>query len=81
MTTVPDESEALWHKDQGKHGWVLPPAAPLALRLPIVRHIRCAWHTYRAERTAYAFSSIGIGIGGINQYDRWVLYAIARGWC
>jgi len=74
-------SEKLWRDDKRANGWKLPPPAHTFFRLPIIRNIRGAWAHYRVERHAAAWSSIGIGIGGPNQYDLWVVYAIKRGWC
>lgn len=71
-------SEKLWHEEQQEYGWVMP-RAPWWKRTLIVRRIRAAWHTMRAEQHAAAWGSVGIGIGGVNQYDRWVLYGIATG--
>jgi hypothetical protein len=76
-----DESEKVWREDQARNGWQLPPPAHWLLRLPIIRNIRGAVALSRVERFAGAWASVGIGIGGPNQYDKWVVYAIYRGWC
>ncbi len=76
-----DDSDIRWQRDKDEHGWQLPPRASWPLRLPIIRNIRGAWIMSRAEKYAFGFASMGIGIGGVSQYDRWVIYAIFRGWC
>lgn len=76
-----DKSERIWREDKERYGWTLPRPAAWPLRLPVVRNIRCAWLSVKAERFAMGWNSLGIGIGWIPQYDRWVLYAISRGWC
>jgi hypothetical protein len=38
------------------------------------------WHAWRAGRMAQAYGSVGIGLGVVQSYDGWVLYAIRRGW-
>lgn len=76
-----DDSERIWREDQERYGWTLPRAAAWPLRLPVVRNIRVAILSIKVERFAAGWNSIGIGVGGVPQYDRWVLYAISRGWC
>lgn len=73
-----DESDRLWKEDAERYGWIMP-SAPLWKRLPIIRHVRCTYHGMRAEQFRRFTSALGLGIGGISQYDRWVLYGIARG--
>lgn len=70
-----------WRADALDWGYKLPPPAPWPLRLPIIRHVRWFWNAWQVERWAEAWGSVGIGVGGSNPYDRWVLYAIYRGWC
>lgn len=73
-----NQDEQRWHEDRWRHGWKLPPAAAWPLRLPVIRHVRAVIGGWRAESHAAAWASIGAGVSG---YDRWVIYAIARGWC
>lgn len=75
------EDEKRWREDQMEHGFVLPPPAPWPLHVWGIRHIRFWWNVFQVERHASAWASVGIGIGGPNIWDRWVLYAIYRGWC
>ncbi|KTS09766.1 hypothetical protein SB2_11985 [Methylobacterium radiotolerans] len=75
-----DEDNA-WRRDGERHGWTLPPKAAWPLRLPIIRAFRAAWLDYRVHKAASDWASAGIGVGGPNQRDLWILYAIARGWC
>lgn len=72
--------EQRWHEDRLRHRWSLPRKAMWPLRLPVIRHIRAVITGWRAESYAAAWSSVGIG-AGVSGYDRWVMYAIARGWC
>lgn len=72
------DSEAYWREQQIENGWVMP-SAPWWKRLPIIRRFRAAWAEYQAERWAAAWGGAGVGIGGVNPYDRWVIYGIATG--
>lgn len=76
-----DNEDALWREDKERNGWKLPPPAPWLLRLPVLRTIRGAWNLYHAEKNADQWASVGIGLGSMNPYDRWIIYAIYRGWC
>lgn len=73
-----DEDRA-WREDGERNGWKLTPSRRI-WRLWGIRHVRCAFHEYRATQAARAYASAGIGWGGLNQRDVWVLYAIWRGW-
>lgn len=73
--------EQAWYEDRQRYGWVLPRKAAWPLRLPGIRRVRAVYHAWRAERQVDAWARIGIGIAGVSAYDRWVVYAIARGWC
>lgn len=75
------EDERTWRKDAERYGWALPPKAAWPLRLPIIRTIRWAWLDYRVHKAAANWAAVGIGVGGPNQRDLWILYAVARGWC
>lgn len=74
MSKVDDER---WRADGNEWNWSLPPKAPRLLRLPIIRHFRALWLSYKIERHYAAWRGLGVRTG----YDEWVLYAIARGWC
>ena len=73
--------EQAWYEDRARHGWALPAKAAWPLRLPGIRWLRAVYHSWRAERQVDAWARIGIGIAGVSAYDRWVVYAIAKGWC
>lgn len=70
-----------WKEDQEKYNWTLPPKEFVILRLPIIRYFRWFVLNWRVYRAAEQWRSCGIGLGIPNQYDLWVLYAIAKGWC
>ena len=72
------ESDALWREDRDKNGWEMPKTATWQ-RLPVIRHIRAAIAYERAYKFRQLTRSVGLGIGGIPQGDRWVVYGIARG--
>jgi len=72
-------SDAKWREARGENGWSLEPAA-WPWRLPVIRWFRFAFYSWRVHNHAHAWASVGVGIGGPNQYDRWWLYAIYRGW-
>lgn len=76
---TPDEVR--WHQDKNQYGWVLPPRAAWPFRIWGIRHIRAVLHNALAIDTAQQWAKIGLGVGEINLYDRWVIYAISRGWC
>jgi hypothetical protein len=76
-----NSGDAVWHADAERHGWSLPTKAPAILRISGIRWMRFVLHSIRVHRAAANWASVGIGIGGPNQYDRWVLWAIYRGWC
>jgi hypothetical protein len=73
------ESDISWSADKKLHGWTLPQTA-WPLKLWGVRHVRWMWLTNQVYQAADRWAAMGIGFGGPNQYDRWVLYAIYRGW-
>lgn len=75
------DSDALWRKQANENGWTLPPSAPAMLRVPVVRWLRFAVASIRVHHRAAQWAKLGVGVGGPNQYDRWVLWAIYRGWC
>jgi hypothetical protein len=76
---MPAEIDPQWKADGERHGWRLPPPAPLPLRLPVLRHLRALVFACRIEREY----SRGLGVLGPVRlgYDDWVLYAITRGYC
>jgi len=73
------ESDISWSADKKLHGWTLPQTA-WPFKLWGIRHIRWMWLTNQVYQAADRWAAMGIGFGGPNQYDRWVLYAIFRGW-
>jgi hypothetical protein len=75
----PMVNDISWSADKKLHGWTLPQTARL-LKLWGIRHIRWMWLTNQVYQAADRWAAMGIGFGGPNQYDRWVLYAIFRGW-
>lgn len=74
------ESDTLWNTEAHENGWTITEIAPWPLRLPVVRWFRFAGASIAVHRNAGQWASVGIGIGGPNQYDRWRLWAIYRGW-
>lgn len=72
------ESERLWREDAERHGWVMPTVAWWK-RLPVIRHVRHVYLRWQAIRFRRFTASVGLGLGGLPQYDSWVLYGIARG--
>jgi hypothetical protein len=73
-----ENSERIWREVAEENGWIMP-TAPWWKRLPVIRRFRAAYHSYRAESWANAWGSCGVGVGGVNPYDRWVIYGIAAG--
>ena len=74
------ESDELWKKDKERYQWELP-KTNLILRLPVIRKIRFIFYNFRIHVWANMWDRVGIGFGGPNQYDLWIVYAISRGWC
>lgn len=81
MKNIKKESECLWRKEKEENNWQLPKKAFFIFRLPIIRYFRWFYHNIRIYGHANMWAKAGIGFGGPNQYDLWVLYAISRGWC
>lgn len=73
------EDDEVWRKHGEREGWTLPFVAPWPLRLPVIRTVRAAWFSYKVDRWARGWGAIGIGMGNVQPYDGWVLYAIATG--
>lgn len=64
-----------WLAQGERCGWRMH-GAPWWKRLPIIRHIRALWHSWRAYHWhRYGPGSIGIPTG----YDNWVIYGIWYG--
>lgn len=78
---IREDDDRAWRRDGEANGWTLPPKAAWPLRLPIIRLIRAAWLEDRACKAASEWATVGIGVGGPNPRDRWVIYAVSRGWC
>jgi hypothetical protein len=69
----------IWHEDAARHGWVMP-AVSWWKRLPVIRHVRFAVLMRRAFKYRAITAALGLGIGGLPQYDRWVLFGIFHGY-
>ena len=65
-----------WDQDGHDFGWTMP-SAPWWKRLPVIRHVRAAWHRSRV-RQHQAFWTIATGALH-SGYDEWVLWGIAHG--
>lgn len=76
---IESEDDRVWREHGEREGWTLPFVAPWPLRLPGIRIIRAAWHSWRATQWARGWGAIGIGLGQIEPYDNWVIYAVATG--
>jgi len=76
-----EEADKKWAEDAAENDWrVSHIKAAWPWRLPGVRFVRYMWHAWRASEAAHRWASAGLGFGGVAPYDRWVLYAIRRGW-
>lgn len=74
-----NESERIWREDAERNGWVMPTAVRWK-RLPVIRHIRSTYLGMKVSQFRDVTKAAGLGIGGVPQFDRWVLYGIARGY-
>jgi hypothetical protein len=72
------EIDEIWREDGEENGWVLP-RVPWPLRLWGVRHVRFLWNVWRLENHVREMNLAGLGIFA-NPRDRWILWAIRRGW-
>jgi hypothetical protein len=75
---IQTEDDAKWWSDGERNEWALPPAATSFCRARPMRYVRALTNLSAVERHERFFRSIGMIPTG---YDRWVLYAIWRGWC
>ena len=72
------DDDKRWHDDRDQLGYALPRKAAWPLRMPIIRHVRFYWLSWKIEQHySMGPGSIGLRTG----YDEWVLYAVWRGWC
>lgn len=63
-------------KDTGRHhGWDMP-SAPAWKRLPIVRHVRTLYHSYKVQAWDDFWWGMGLMATG---YDDWVLWGMWNG--
>ena len=74
-----DHSKRDWIDDAVENGWVMPSVAWWK-RAPIIRHIRHGYHMIQAQRFRKMTRAMGLGVGGLPQYDSWVLYGMVKGW-
>lgn len=72
------QSDKIWREDAIKNGWYMPPVSRWK-RLPIIRHIRAAYLGSKAEEYRDMTGALGLGIGGVPQYDQWMIHGIRRG--
>lgn len=72
------ESEKMWLEDAARNGWVMPRASWWK-RLWGIRHVRYIHHSIQAQKFRNMTAAMGLGIGGVPQFDRWVLYGILTG--
>lgn len=75
-----EEADKRWAKDKAENGWTGPDPKGRLWRLPAIRHCRWFFLADRVYSRAEKFAKYGIGFGGPNQYDLWILYGIYRGW-
>jgi hypothetical protein len=71
------DEDRKWLADGEAHHWTLPPPAAWYYRLWGVRHIRSLHLAGQIDDHETVFRSMGLFPTG---YDRWILYAIVRGW-
>lgn len=76
-TTV--KIKADWIIYGAQYDWRAPQPAKLFWRLPIIRHVRWFYLSWRVERH-YAFWCGGMGMARTG-YDDWALYGVFHGWC
>jgi hypothetical protein len=70
------ESDDAWRRDAELNGWEIE-AAPRWARLWGIRHVRYAISAWFVMRFDSYFRRLDLKSDG---YEKWVLYAIWRGW-
>jgi hypothetical protein len=75
---IQTQSDMQWYVDGDRHGWLLPPSAGRFWRSWPMRWFRGVVLTWNVVRHEEFFRQLGLISSG---FDRWVLYAIWRGWC
>lgn len=75
------EDDVRWLEEKQENGWEVPFKAPIIFRLPVIRYFRFLYHNIKLHLHVRQYQSLGVGWGGPQRYDEWVVYAIARGWC
>jgi len=71
-------SDQIWREDGERNGWVLP-SVSWPFRLPGVRLVRFFWHSWKLESHVRTANELGLGVFA-DPRDKWVLWAIRRGW-
>jgi hypothetical protein len=73
---LPDLAEDRWHQLAHFHRWLLPQQVSSFMRMPVIRLMRYCYRYVEEE-------VLHIGSNGLvaSDYQRWVRYAIYRGWC
>lgn len=75
MTWGTESQMEAWHQDASLNGWIMP-FAPWWKRLPVVRHVRVVWHSWRLHRHNAIVRQMGMIPTG---YDEWTLFGIWHG--
>jgi hypothetical protein len=66
-----DEQE--WRDEGRRRGWPAPIRRQWYRRLPVIRHVAALNTSWRVHAHAARWASYGVGVGGPNPYDLWVL--------
>ena len=73
---MPDKANATrWAEIGDQQGWTMP-SAPLWKRLPLIRHVRAVYHSFRLTIWEEQWTALGYCP---NDNDDWVTYGMWRG--
>jgi hypothetical protein len=76
----PPEPEVAWKREGEAAGYKAPDRRAWWRRLPLIRHIAAVWLSWQVHSYAGAWAEVGIGVGGPNEYDLWVVEGAWHGY-
>jgi hypothetical protein len=80
MVDPADPNEFNWRIEGRDHGYTAPDRRVWWKRLPLIRHICAVWLSWQVHNYAGAWAEVGIGVGGPNPHDLWVVEGAWHGY-